>query len=65
MTGLAAWSYLTLKPKEKERVWNIYFPWAVRAGLESEQMINVWWEKELESDVDELRRRLGLEIPPE
>ena len=65
MTGLAAGSYVTLKRSERERVWDIYFPWAVRAGLEAEGLINVWWERELQSDVDELRRRLGLTVPPD
>jgi len=65
MTGLAAGSYVTLKRGERERVWDIYFPWAIKAGLHCEGLINVWWERELESDVAELRGRLGLVIPPD
>lgn len=65
MTGLAALSYVTLKPGEKRRVRDVYFPWAVRAGAECEGLINVWWERELEGDVGELRRRVGLEMPPD
>ncbi|KAF8454769.1 coenzyme Q biosynthesis protein Coq4-domain-containing protein [Terfezia claveryi] len=65
MTGLAAASYVTLKKAERERVWDIYFPWAIKAGLECESLINVWWERELESDVGGLRARLGLVIPPD
>ncbi|KAI0390664.1 Coq4-domain-containing protein [Xylariaceae sp. FL0594] len=65
MTGLSVFAVLTLKKKERERFWSIYGPWAVRNGLRSEEVINVYWEKELETDVQELRDRLGIEAPPD
>ncbi|KAF2273668.1 coenzyme Q biosynthesis protein-like protein Coq4 [Westerdykella ornata] len=65
MTGLAVFSALTLKKAEWRRFWDIYGPWAVRNGAKSDDVINVYWEEELETDVDELRTRLGIEKPPD
>jgi ubiquinone biosynthesis protein COQ4 len=33
--------------------------------LRSEEVINVYWEEEMETDVVELRKRLGIEQPPD
>ncbi|KAH7381564.1 ubiquinone biosynthesis protein coq4, mitochondrial [Pyrenochaeta sp. MPI-SDFR-AT-0127] len=65
MTGLAVFSAFTLKKAEWGRFWDIYGPWAVRNGARSDDVINVYWEEELETDVDELRTRLGIEKPPD
>lgn len=65
MTGLAVFSALTLKKAEWRRFWEIYGPWAFRNGAKSDDVINVYWEEELETDVDELRGRLGIEKPPD
>lgn len=42
-----------------------YLPWALRSGWNAKDVINVYWEEELETDVDELRSRLGIERPPD
>ncbi|KAI1351027.1 Coq4-domain-containing protein [Xylaria sp. FL0043] len=65
MTGLSVLAVTTLKPAERRRFWEIYGPWALRNGLRSEEVINVYWEEELETDVRELRARLGIEAPPD
>ncbi|KAL5444531.1 Ubiquinone biosynthesis protein [Paraphaeosphaeria minitans] len=65
MTGLAVFSALTLKKGEWRRFWDIYGPWAARNGAQCDDVINVYWEEELETDVDELRSRLGIEKPPD
>lgn len=65
MTGLAVFSALTLKKAEWRRFWDIYGPWAVRNGARCDDVINVYWEEELETDVDVLRTRLGIEKPPD
>jgi ubiquinone biosynthesis protein COQ4 len=65
MTGLSIGSVATLKKDERERFWNIYGPWAVRNGVNAEEVINVYWEEELEADVVKLRERLGIEQPPD
>ena len=65
MTGLALAAYVRLKPKEKQRFWETYLSWALRSGLKSEEVINAYWEENLEKDVDELRAELGIEKPPD
>lgn len=65
MTGLSMLAVGTMKAQERSRFWSIYLPWALRNGVRSSEVINVYWEEELESDVDELRARLGIEQPPD
>jgi ubiquinone biosynthesis protein COQ4 len=65
MTGLSVLSVFTLKKRERERFWNTYGPWAVRNGLLAKDVINVYWEEEMHTDVAELRDRLGIEMPPD
>jgi ubiquinone biosynthesis protein COQ4 len=65
MTGFALLAVGTMKPAERARFWNTYLPWAVKNGLRSEEVINVYWEEEMETDVVELRKRLGIEQPPD
>ncbi|KAI1830989.1 hypothetical protein CBS147337_8055 [Penicillium roqueforti] len=54
-----------MKPAEKERFLTLHLPWAVRSGLGSKELINVYWEEVLEKDVDELRAELNIERPPD
>jgi ubiquinone biosynthesis protein COQ4 len=65
MTGLSVLSVFTLKGRERERFWGTYGPWAVRNGLLAKDVINVYWEEEMETSVEALRARLGIEIPPD
>jgi ubiquinone biosynthesis protein COQ4 len=65
MTGLSVFSVFTLKSAERARFWHTYGPWAVRNGVSAADVINVFWEEELETDVGELRARLGIEKPPD
>lgn len=65
MTGLSMFSALTLNRSGKKRFVETYLPWALRNGWRCEEVINVYWEEELENDVEELRRRLGVERPPD
>ena len=65
MTGLALAAVLRLKPAERARMWRTYLPWAVANGVRSGDLVNVYWEEELETDVGVLRDRLGIEMPPD
>ncbi|KAJ4416059.1 Ubiquinone biosynthesis protein [Gnomoniopsis sp. IMI 355080] len=65
MTGLSMFSALTMKKGERKRFREVYLPWALRNGWRAQDTINVYWEEELESDVEELRSRLGIERPPD
>lgn len=65
MTGLSLAAVVRLKPAERERFFSLHLPWAVRSGLASEELINVYWEEQLERNVDELRAELNIETPPD
>ena len=65
MTALSLAAIVRLKPIERKRFFEIYLPWAWRNGLQAEEVINVYWEEELETDMDVLRTRLGIEKPPD
>ncbi|KUI62619.1 Ubiquinone biosynthesis protein coq-4, mitochondrial [Cytospora mali] len=65
MAGLATFAAFTMKRIERKRFAEIYLPWALRNGWRCEEVINVYWEEELETDVEELRARLGVEQPPD
>lgn len=65
MTGLSVIAAAKLKPRERTRFWQIYLPWAFVNGLRSKELINVYWEEELKKDVEDLRRHLGIELPPD
>lgn len=66
MPGLGALlAPLRLKPSQRERLYNIYYPWAFRSGLNSKPLINVYWENILEQDVDAVRKTVGIEQPPD
>ncbi|KAI7232059.1 Ubiquinone biosynthesis protein COQ4 [Hortaea werneckii] len=65
MTGLSLAAIIRLKPVERQRFFEVYGPWAAKNGLQAEEVINVYWEEELETDVDVLRQRLGIEKPPD
>lgn len=65
MTGMAVGAVVRLKKAERARFWETYLPWAVTNGLKSKEVINVYWEEQLERDVDELRAELNIEKPPD
>ncbi|KAF4553223.1 Ubiquinone biosynthesis protein coq4 [Elsinoe fawcettii] len=65
MTGLSVAAVARLKPEERTRFFQVYGPWAVRNGLSAEEVINVYWEEEMETSVEDLRKRLGVEQPPD
>lgn len=56
---------LRLKPFQRERLYDIYLPWAVRTGLSCKPLINVYWEEILDKDIHELRKELGISSPPD
>ena len=66
MTGLGAlFAPLRLKSSQRKRLREIYYPWAIKNGIYSKPLINVYWEKILEQDVDEFRKQMGIETPPD
>ena len=66
MTGLAAFSEpLKLKSNARSIITNIYMPWALANGLNAKCLLNVYWEKELDRDIDDLRAEIGIVKPPD
>lgn len=65
MTGLSMFAVARLRPSERSRFWSTYLPWALTNGLQSKEIVNVYWEEELSRDVDSLRGELGIERPPD
>lgn len=63
MTGLSLFAITRLKARARTRFWTIYLPWAIRNGIMGKELINIYWEKILEKDIDELRGELGIEKP--
>ncbi len=65
MTALSLFATTRMKPQERARFWETYLPWALHNGLKSKDIINVYWEEKLETDVEELKNSLGVEKPPD
>lgn len=65
MTALSLGAIVRLKPEERKRMFETYLPWALSNGLKAKDVICVYWEEELETDVEDLRNRLGIERPPD
>ena len=65
MTGLSIFAVMRLKPAERSRFWMTYLPWAIQNGTRCKDIINVYWEEELERKVDDIRRELMVESPPD
>ncbi|GAB7359772.1 hypothetical protein MBLNU230_g6943t1 [Neophaeotheca triangularis] len=65
MTGLSLAAVVRLGPTQRKRFFEVYMPWALANGLKAEEVMNVYWEEELETDVDDLRSRMGIEVPPD
>ena len=65
MTGLSLFAVSRMRPVERSRFWQTYLPWALINGLRSTEIINVYWEEELGTNIDHLRARLGIERPPD
>lgn len=65
MTALSMFAVARLKASERSRFWNTYLPWALTYGLQSKEIVNVYWEEELSKDVDDLRKELGITRPPD
>ncbi|KAM0558712.1 hypothetical protein ACHAO7_000952 [Fusarium culmorum] len=65
MTGLSIFTAATMKRSERQRFASTYLPWALKNGARSKEIINVFWEERLEEDVNDVRKELGIEQPPD
>ena len=57
-TGLGA--------REREVLWEVYLPWAVRVGgtMREHSLMCTYYEEELETELGALRERMGVEAAP-
>lgn len=55
---------IRLKKIQKERLYGTYLPWAIKTGLNCKPLINVFWEEILNKDIQEIRKELGINPPP-
>lgn len=55
-----------LSNAEKEILWDVYFPWAIRVGstMKENALMCTYYEEELETELDVLRERMGIEEAP-
>ena len=55
-----------LSSQEREVLWEVYFPWAMRVGssMRENALMCTYYEEELETDLSVLRERLGVEVAP-
>ena len=63
MTGLSTLAVFRLRKEQWARFLRVFLPWALANGLKAKEIINVYWEEQLERNVDELRTELGIEKP--
>ena len=57
---------LRVSQKERDILWNVYFPWAVKVGQQMKDggLMCVYYEEEMETDLNDLRKRIGIEPAP-
>jgi ubiquinone biosynthesis protein COQ4 len=55
---------LRLTPEERQVLTNHYLPWAVQMSQQSTYLLNVYYEEEFGTNLDELRDRLRIEQAP-
>ncbi|KAI9755717.1 MAG: Ubiquinone biosynthesis protein [Lichina confinis] len=64
MTGLSTLAVFRLRREQQwARFFRVFLPWALENGLKAKEIINVYWEEQLERNVDDLRAELGIEKP--
>ena len=57
---------LRLSAEEREILWTVYFPWAVRVGRQMKDggLMCVYYEEEMETELGMMRERIGVEPAP-
>ncbi|KAI7851837.1 ubiquinone biosynthesis protein Coq4 [Circinella umbellata] len=65
MTALSSIFGPIMRSREsRNRLFDVYVPWAVYTGKSSVPLITVYFEKHFHKDLNELRRELGIIMPP-
>lgn len=53
---------MRLKTKHRKLYRLYYLPWAIKNGSNAKPLMNVYWEKRWEQDIDEIRKELNVEL---
>jgi len=62
--GGAIFGPVRLKPKNRAAYLKTHLPWAIRVGINSKFLMNVYYEQRWDQNIDELRSELNIETPP-
>ena len=60
-TGGAIFGPLRFKPKQRDQ-YNALLPWALDQGLNAKFLLNVYYEKRWEQDIDEFRKEFYITL---
>ncbi|KAL5287494.1 COQ4 family protein [Megaselia abdita] len=60
--GGAVFGALRLRPKQRLQYKRRYLPWAFEVGNKAKPLMNVYWEKRWEQDVEDLRKELDITV---
>ncbi|KAG5240207.1 Ubiquinone biosynthesis protein [Salix suchowensis] len=50
--------------KQRKLFFQHYFPWAIRAGMQSTDLMCVYYEKHFQEDLEDVRRKWGITTAP-
>jgi len=53
-----------LGPVHRQRYFNAFLPWSIEQGFKAKFLMNIYYEKHWEDDIDELRKRMNIEPAP-
>ncbi|KAG0176539.1 Ubiquinone biosynthesis protein [Apophysomyces sp. BC1021] len=64
MTALSSlFGPLRLTWAERRRLFGTYVPWAIQCGASASPLMNVYYEEQFDTPLEELRKQLGISVP--
>mmetsp|Transcript_29993 Transcript_29993/g.34506 ORF Transcript_29993/g.34506 Transcript_29993/m.34506 type:complete len:113 (-) Transcript_29993:41-379(-) len=55
---------LQLSSEKRQELMTVYLPWAIKTGKNAQYLLNVYYEEEFHTDIETLRKRIGIEPAP-
>ncbi|XP_015781006.1 ubiquinone biosynthesis protein COQ4 homolog, mitochondrial [Tetranychus urticae] len=62
--GAAVFGASRLKPKQRAKYTSTHLDWAIQAGKQSHYLLNIYFEKRWNQDIENLRQELNIPSPP-
>jgi len=53
-----------LGPVHRQRYFSVFLPWSIEQGFKAKFLMNIYYEKHWEDDIDELRKEMNIEPAP-